>query len=239
VAHPTRVDVFAEHFRNNPDSMVAFADVRRIDDSGTLIESEYRTPLFRKLAGNVNHPDYVRRFAIGCNEAFRRDLINKMGMLEEGERAAEDHQLLIMSLGSGGIAFLPIQTLDYRAHDSNWCGAGRSAAEKAFDWSRLIKSARSTLTNAQITLRMLARPAICSAIGENHLRIHRNRARREYNLHLLRWRALNKNRCEPFWRLVPRASLHLTHIVFSICLRLAGQTGGRLAWQLNVYLKGK
>jgi glycosyltransferase involved in cell wall biosynthesis len=239
VAHPNRVDVFTEHFRNSPDSMVAFADVRRIDAYGRLIDCEYRAPLFRKIAGNVNHPDYVRRFAIGCNEAFRRDLINTMGMLEEDKRAAEDHQLIIMSLGSGGIAFLPKQTLDYRAHDSNWCGAGRPAAETAFDWNRLMKSASSTLTNAEITLRMLTRPAIRLAIGEDRLLVLLARARREHNLHLLRWRALNMNRCEPFWRLVPMASLHLKHIVFSIFLRLAGKAGGRFAWQLNAYLKGK
>jgi glycosyltransferase involved in cell wall biosynthesis len=239
VAHPNRVDVFAEYFRNNPDSMVAFADVRRIDAAGGLISREHRAPLFREVAGDVNDPNNVRRFAIGCNEAFRRELIDRMGMLEEGERAAEDHQLIIMSLGAGGIAFLPIQTLDYRTHDANWCGAGRTANEAAFDWNRLRKSARSTLTNAEVALRLFARPVIRSSIGENRLRYLLLRAHREHHLHLLRWRAINPADHEPFWRIIPKCQPKASHIAFSVCLRLLGEAGGRLAWRLNALFKGK
>jgi len=239
VAHPNRVGVFAEHFRNNSNSMVAFADVRRIDASGGLISREHRAPLFREVAGDVNHPDNVRRFAIGCNEAFRRELTDRMGMLEMGERAAEDHQLIILSLGVGGITFIPVQTLDYRTHDANWCGAGRTAAEVEFDWGRLMKAARSTLTNAEVTLRLLDRPAIRSALEQARLCDLYNRARREYNLHLLRWRAMNPSDFGHFWRLIPRCALQPSHIAFSVCLRLAGEAGGRLAWRLNALLKGK
>lgn len=239
VAHPNRVSVFAEHFRSNPGSMVAFADVRRIDASGRLIAREHRAPLFRKIAGNINHPDYVRRFAIGCNEALRRNLIERFGMLEEGERAAEDHQLIILSLGTDGIAFLPVQTLDYRTHGANWCGAGLTAAELAFDWGRLKKAARSTLTNAEITQRLLARPAIRMAIGESRLRDLLGIAHREHHLHLLRWRAMDSSDKGPFWRLILGCPPQFTHIAFSICLRLAGEFGGRLAWRLNSLIKAK
>jgi glycosyltransferase involved in cell wall biosynthesis len=238
VAHPNRVAVFAEHFRAHPGSMVAFADVRRIDASGDLISREHRAPLFREVAGDVNHPDNVRRFAIGCNEAFRRELTDRMGMLEEGERAAEDHQLIILSLGAGGIAFLPTQTLDYRLHGANWCGAGRKGSETEFDWSRLRKAARSTLTNAEVTLRLLARPAVRSALGEDRLRELLGRARREHRLHLLRWRSMDPADTGPFWRLIPGCPLQPSHLAFSICLRLAGEAGGRLAWRINALLKG-
>lgn len=233
VAHPYRVTEFFRYFRDHPEANIVFADVRRIDAVGRMLAEEHRSPLYRQVGGAVNDPKYIRRFAIGCNEAFRRESFEHLGGFEDGPRASEDHQLILFSKASGGIHFIPRPTLDYRTHQSNWCGAGRTAAESPFDWERLFKSARSTLTNAEITLRLLEREPLRRALGPARLACETKAARREHRLHLLRWMAMGGTSRKDLAHVLIGRHLLTRHALLSCALLIGGRPLARFLWRLN------
>lgn len=235
VAHSSRITDFVRYFRDHPEANFVFADVRRIDAEGRVLSDEHRSPLFRKVAGDVNNPKYIRRFAIGCNEAFRRDCLVRLGGFEEGLMAAEDHQLIVFSKVSGGIHFIPKPTLDYRSHNLNWCGAGRTAIESPFNWERLLKGAQSTLTNAEITLRLLDRQPVRRALSDAGLAREITTAKREYRLHMLRWIAVGGTSKKGLKHVLFGRHLLTRHAFFSVAILVGGQPLAHLIWRLNSF----
>ena len=233
VAHSNRVTEFTRYFSDHPDANFAFADVRRIDASGRLLCDEHRSPLFRKVGGDVNNPRYIRRFAIGCNEAFRRECFEYLGGFEDGPKAAEDHQLILFSKVSGGIHFIPRPTLDYRTHDANWCGAGRTATESPFNWKSFLISAQSTLTNTEITLRLLDREPLRRKLGAANLAKEIDIAKYEYRLHLLRLIAVGSTPKKRIFRVLFGRHLLTRHALISFAILIGGQHLTKILWRLN------
>ncbi len=112
-----KLEIQVNYLQEHKDVGLVYTNGYGVDASGDIIY-----PIHKKDHREINDKDLVLLdcyFSLPVNSLVRKNIYNKVGLFEEGYRAAQDHDMLIRISEITKFAYLPDFLFFYRHHEES------------------------------------------------------------------------------------------------------------------------